>query len=140
MRGPYEREVYYYETDRMQIVHHSNYIKWLEEARLWFMRDFGYDYARIEEQGILIPVLSVETTYRKAFKYGDVFQIYTSSRHFNGVKCCFEYEIRNKATGELHSTAKSSHCFVDTELRPINLKKKFPEIYEAFLAQVEKEN
>ena len=46
---PYERSVYYYETDRMQIVHHSNYIRWIEEARLDWMRQIGWDYKSIED-------------------------------------------------------------------------------------------
>ena len=48
---PYERSVYYYETDRMQIVHHSNYIRWIEEARLDWMKQIGWDYKSIEDDG-----------------------------------------------------------------------------------------
>ena len=46
---PYDRSVYYYETDRMQIVHHSNYIRWIEEARLDWMKQIGWDYKSIED-------------------------------------------------------------------------------------------
>ena len=56
---PYERMVYYYETDRMGIVHHSNYIRWFEEARLDWMKQIGWDYKTIEDDNIIIPVLSV---------------------------------------------------------------------------------
>lgn len=139
MLGPYEREVYYYETDRMQIVHHSNYARWLEEARMWYMEQIGYDYPGLEAKGILIPVLSVETVFRQAFRYGDTFQIYLASVKFNGVKSEFKYEIRNKANGELYSTGHSSHCFTDKDLKPFNMKKQFPKMYEDFVSYVEKE-
>lgn len=139
MHGPYEREVYYYETDRMQIVHHSNYARWLEEARMWFMKEIGYDYPLLEAKGILIPVLSVETQFRKAFKYGDTFQIYLSSVKFNGIKSEFKYEIRNKENGELYTTGRSSHCFTDVDLKPFNMKKLYPQMFADFASYVEKE-
>lgn len=134
MYGPYERQVYYYETDRMQIVHHSNYVRWLEEARMWYMDQIGVPYHELEGNGIMIPVLSVATEYRKAFKYGDVFQVYLDCVKFNGVKCEFEYKILNKSTGELHTTGKSSHCFVTLDMKPFNMKKTNPDIYEKFIS------
>lgn len=139
MFGPYERAVYYYETDRMQIVHHSNYIKWMEEARTWYLDEIGVPYHEMEAAGIMIPVLSVNVEYRKAFVFGDVFQIYIKPVKFNGVKGCFEYEIRNKATGELHSTGSSSHCFVTTDLKPLNMKKVYPDFYNKMHAPLEAE-
>ena len=65
---PYERSVYYYETDRMGIVHHSNYIRWFEEARVDFLNQIGYPCSQIEEEGIMMPVLSVSSTYKKVFQ------------------------------------------------------------------------
>ena len=136
MFGPYEREVMYYETDRMGIVHHSNYARWFEEARHKYLEAAGIPYAQVESLGILIPVLSVECTYRKAFKYGDVFQVYLQPVKFNGIKAEFTYEVRNKADGELYTTGKSSHCFVDEKLQLLNIKKSHPQVYELFLDPV----
>ncbi len=67
---PYERKIYYYETDQMKIVHHSNYIRWFEEARIDFMKKMGLPYDEIEKRGILIPVLEASCRYKKAFRYG----------------------------------------------------------------------
>ena len=50
---PYERKVFYYETDKMSIVHHSNYIRIFEESRVWFMEQAGMPFEKIEEQGYL---------------------------------------------------------------------------------------
>ena len=55
----YERSVYYYETDQMKIVHHSNYIRWFEEARIYWMEKMGMPYNKMEELGIIIPVVDI---------------------------------------------------------------------------------
>lgn len=129
MLGPYERVVQYYETDMMGIVHHSNYIRWFEEARVWALLEVGYDYRSIEDRGILMPVLSVESSFRKSFSYGDTFQVYLRPVRFNGLKLSYEYEIRNKATGEVHTTGSSTHCFLDRDMNVLNIRKVFPEFY-----------
>lgn len=127
---PYERDVFYYETDQMQIVHHSNYIKWMEEARLNFLRQIGLDYDEMERIGLLIPVLGVSCEYKMAFRYGDTFRIQLKLVDFKQVKFGVTYEIYNASTGALHATATSSHGFVDRQLRPVRLKRDYPDIYE----------
>ena len=49
----YRHIVQYYETDKMGITHHSNYIRWMEEARIDFLRQIGWDYAKLESIGII---------------------------------------------------------------------------------------
>ena len=127
---PYERNVYYYETDRMGIVHHSNYIRWFEEARDDFMIQIGCPYKDLEDEGIMIPVLSVSSTYKKAFGYGDVFEVTIIPRAFNGIKFLMEYEVRNKENDEIYAIGQSTHCFLNTNMRPMLLKKKKPELYD----------
>ena len=56
----YRRNIFYYETDRMQVVHHSNYIRWMEEARIACLNALGVCYAEMEAKGIISPVLSME--------------------------------------------------------------------------------
>lgn len=60
----YQHEVQYYETDRMGITHHSNYIRWMEEARVAFLKEIGWDYAKFEEMGIISPVIDVQCQYK----------------------------------------------------------------------------
>ena len=55
---PYSRRVYYYETDKMGIVHHSNYIRWFEEARVDLIEQAGLPFQLVEEEGLMTPVLS----------------------------------------------------------------------------------
>lgn len=132
MIKPYERKTNYYETDQMALIHHSNYVRYLEEARLYYMEQFGLPYSYVEEQGILIPVLGVSVEYKKAIHYGETVVIQEWMQQFSPVKFSIYYEIRNKKTNELHATATSKHCFVDKTLSPIRLRKEYPQIYEAF--------
>lgn len=132
MIAPFERTVNYYETDRMGIVHHSNYIRFFEESRNYYMEQYGLPYDVIEEAGILIPVLSVEAQYKKPFRFGETMVITEWMTEFSQVKFQVKYEIRNKNTGDLHITGTSEHCFVDGQLRPVRLKKDYSHIYEIF--------
>ena len=64
----YKHKVQYYETDQMSIVHHSNYIRWFEEARIDFLEQIGMNMEEIERNGVQIPVLSVSSNYRSSVK------------------------------------------------------------------------
>lgn len=132
----YEREVQYYETDQMQIVHHSNYIRWFEEARLHAMKFLGVPYEMLEEEGIMIPVLSASAVYRAAFCFGDIFSVRMKIARFNGLKMDIVYEIYNKKTGILSTTGETSHAFLGRDRKPLRLKKEFPEVYGIFKGAV----
>ena len=125
---PYCRTVYYYETDQMAIVHHSNYIRWMEEARTDYMRKNGVDYRDVEAHGIIMPVLGVSCRYRVSARYDDPIAIRTSLSYYNGVRARYRYEIRHGETGVLLAEGESEHCFLDAESRvPLKLKKTHPE-------------
>lgn len=125
----YERDVYYYETDRMGIVHHSNYIKWFEEARIDFLEQANYPFKRIEDEGIMIPVLSAAATYRKPMRFGDIYVVKIIPTFFNGIKFSMKYEVRKKGSDDIYTTGESSHCFVDNDMKPILLRRVNPEMY-----------
>lgn len=136
----YERQVHYYETDQMGIVHHSNYIRWMEEARIHLLSEIGLPYDKMEEDGILVPVLTVNCEYRLAFRFGDEFQIKMKPISFNGVKLQIGYEIYHKETGALHARGESGHCFTDKDMKLLRLKKDYPDVYEGLKTWSEKEN
>lgn len=126
----YIRRINYYETDQMHIVHHSNYIRFFEEARLYWMEKNGLDYKTVEDKGLLIPVLFVNAKYIKPAKYGDTIRIRTAMTSFKGLKFSFEYEILNDETKELLVTGESGHAIVDKDLNPVRLRRDYPDIYE----------
>ena len=129
---PYEHHAKYYETDQMGIIHHSNYIKWMEEARMDLMEQIGLSYREMEEMEIISPVLSVEVEYRSMVHFDDIVVIQTKLTKYNGVKMEVEYEMFDKETGELRTVARSSHCFLNRSGQPISLKRSYPEIDTKF--------
>lgn len=135
----YRHKVQYYETDQMKVVHHSNYIRWFEEARTDFLEKAGFSYAWMEEQGIIIPVLSVSAEYKAMVHYGEEVLICPIVTRFNGVRLELRYEVRNAAGGELTTAGTSSHCFLDRNYRPLRLKKEFPQVYAMFAEAAESE-
>lgn len=133
----YTRQVFYYETDKMAIVHNANYLRIFEEARLFFMEQWGAPYPAIEEAGILIPQVDAYVRYRQTLKYGDVFCVEARLTEYNGARMKLEYEIRRQGDEELIATGFTSHCFVDEAKRmPLTLKRRFPEFHEKLLAAV----
>ena len=130
---PYEREVFYYETDRMGIVHHSNYIRWLEEARTHFYAQTGFTYPMIEDMGMMIPVLSSYCEYKIPFRFGDRIKLNIIPVQYNGVRFGFEYEICDAVTGELRAKGSSSHCFSDYDLKPVRLDRTHADMHEAWI-------
>ena len=129
----YERKINYYETDKMGIVHHSNYIRYFEEARCEYMTMAGLPYKEMEDNGVLIPVTGVKCEYKTPVKFEDVVEIKAVVSKFTGVRMDVKYIITNKNTGDLVVTGETNHCFVDEDFRPVNLKKKSLEMYNRIL-------
>lgn len=129
---PYEHKVQYYETDQMGVVHHSNYIRWFEEARTDFMEQMGMGYDEMEDSGIISPVLSVEADYLRMVRFGESVTIDTKVREYNGIKLTVEYEIVDNKTGMVHCHGLTKHCFLNRNGRPVSLKKDFPDFHEMF--------
>ena len=126
----YKHQVKYYETDKMGITHHSNYIRFMEEARTDFLCQLGFDYAKLEEMGIISPVVSVECKYKATSTYPDVIEISVSVEEVKAAKVRFKY-IMKKADGTVCIEASSEHCFLTKDGKIARLKKDFPDFYEA---------
>ena len=132
---PYEHKVQYYETDKMGIVHHSNYIRWMEEARIDFLDQIGWNYKVMEDNGIISPVTSVESKYKCNTVFGDVISIEVSVTEFKGIRLKLGYVMRRGDV--VVNEATSEHCFLDEEGKIVNIKKVKPEFYETLAGLVE---
>lgn len=124
----YIHKVHYHETDRMGITHHSNYIRWMEEARVDFLDQVGYGYARMERDGIVSPVIGMECQYKHPSTFDDRIRIRVEVEEFRGVRLVIGYQMTNAADGTLVLTGRSTHCFTTPDGKPIILKKQFPEL------------
>ena len=129
---PYRRRAQYYETDQMAIVHHSNYIRWFEEARVDWFEQMGLPFAQIEAMGIQIPVVSCAARYHVSARFGDTVEIFLVCRTYNGVRLAVSYEVRSKTTGTLLATGESEHCFLNPAGKVLNLARKFPQVDKIF--------
>ena len=123
----YIHKVNYYETDKMGITHHSNYIRWMEEARIDFLKQIGFGYDKVEEKGIISPVIAVECDYKISTTFGDDIEIEVEIEEFKGVKLIIKYVMKKISTNDIVLIGKTKHCFVNKENKPIILKKEYPD-------------
>ena len=120
--------VQYYETDKMGITHHSNYIRWMEEARLDYLKQAGLPYEELEEMGVFSPVVSAACKYKAPTTFPETVRITVTAESFNGLRLCFRYEMRKG--NQLAATGRSEHCFVDADGKLLRLKRDLPQLYE----------
>lgn len=129
---PYEHKVQYYETDKMGIVHHSNYIRWFEEARVDFLDQVGLGYEKMEKDGVISPVVGVDCRFRNMTRFGETVLLYIRIEKFNGIRLVAAYEVREKETGEIRCTGTSTHCYLNEAGKPVNLKITCPDYYAVY--------
>jgi acyl-CoA thioester hydrolase len=127
-----EIEVRYAETDQMGVVYHANYLVWMELGRTQIIKDLGFNYAEMEKDGIISPVLDIQATYKKPLRYGQKALVKTWIDEYDGLRVNYGYEIYNDE-GDLSVTGISKHVCVNKDtFRPISVKRKYPEWHEAY--------
>lgn len=124
----YQHKVQYYETDKMGIVHHSNYIRWMEEARIDFLGQIGWDYKKLEDSGIISPVTAVECKYKCSTMFSDLITISVQVEEFKGVKLKLRYEMTKEDV--LVCEGYSEHCFLNADGKIMNLKREHSAFYD----------
>ena len=128
----YLHRVQYYETDGMRIVHHANYIHWMEEARIAYMEEAGYGYDRMEADGIAIPVLGIDCQYKSMMRFGQICRVLVRVTKLTPVRMSLSYEFYDSETDTLCGTATSNHCFIGKNGRPVSLKKYLPKVFDLY--------
>lgn len=149
----HKMRVQYKDTDRMGVVHHGNYITWFEVGRTEWMRHYGMNYYKMEEQGLLLPVLHAEVDYKKSAHFDDCVVIYSKVATYSPVRLEFHYEARKiteeeykqmdtmttaEPFGELLAKGSTKHMWVNPEWKPVRLNKVAPESYDALQNMMEK--
>ena len=131
----YIHKVHYYETDKMGITHHSNYIRFMEEARMNYLSETGLSMSRLEAEGIASPVISLTCDYKYPSTYDDEIEIEVKLTQYTGVKISLSYVMRNIRTGNVVAEATSDHCIIDTAGRPVAIMKAIPDL-DAVLKEI----
>jgi acyl-CoA thioester hydrolase len=130
---PYFHLAKYYETDQMAVIHHSNYIRWFEEARVDYLEQIGLGYDKIEAAGIYSPVLGVSCEYKSSVRFNETVMILSKLKSFNGIKMIIEYQVLDAETKQLRAVGESKHCFVTTNFKMVSLKKDYKEMYDILI-------
>ena len=122
--------VRYAETDKMGIVHHSVYPIWYEVGRTDFIKKLGLTYSKMEEIGILTPLVELSCKYIEPADYEDELTIKTKITKITPARIVFVYEVYKDETQKTINVGSTTHAFVGKNLKPINIKKYFPQVYE----------
>lgn len=128
--------VQYYETDRMGVTHHSNYIRFMEEARVAYLEQLGFPYAELERRGGISPVTAVNGKYLATTTFDDRVTVDVRVEAFNGVVLTIGYDM-TKQDGTRVFTGSSEHCFLNQEGHFIRLRRDQKEFYEMLMRQLQ---
>jgi acyl-CoA thioester hydrolase len=125
----YSRDVYYYETDKMGVVHHSNYLRWLEEARTFFFNDADLAYVETESYGVMSPITDISVKYKFPARFGDTFTVRLVVTKYTGVRFRVAYTVVNQ-NGDVLLEGESGHAFIDMNHKPVSLARTIPHRHE----------
>jgi len=120
----------------MGIVYHANYFKYFEIGRTEYLREAGYPYSKLEENGIWLPVSSVYCEYKSPARYDDLLTINTRVGELKNVTIVMAYEIYREKTGTLIAKGETKHPVTDNQLRPVRLKNLNPELYKLLIESI----
>lgn len=111
--------VRYGETDQMGVVYHGNYAQYLEVARVEWLRSIDVSYKKMEEEGVMLPVVNLNINFKKPAVYDEVLSVKTKLREKPGLKITIDQEIFNDK-GDLLTTSEITLVFVNmTTKRPM---------------------
>ena len=133
-------KVRYVETDKMGIVHHSVYPIWYELARTDLSKLAGFPYSKMEEEGVLTPLVELNSKYIKPAFYDDELIVTATVSKLTPARVVFSYEVFKKDSDKPINTGYTIHALVNKDMKPINTKKLFPDIYEAMSKMMEDKN
>lgn len=112
-----EVRVRFSEVDSMAVVWHGNYVKFLEDGREAFGREYGAGYHEIYANGYLTPIVKMELNYLKPAVFGDILVVETTYVNTDAAKLVFDYKISRASDGELLAKARTVQVFTDLEGR-----------------------
>ena len=121
----YRHRVHYYETDRMGVTHHSNYIRIMEEARVAYLDAIGASYARMEADGLISPVMAVEGKFLHSTTFDDEIEVGVFVQEMSLLKLKIGYRMR--CGGADVFKGWSLHCFLDKDGRAVRIAERYPQ-------------
>ena len=133
-------KVRYVETDQMGVVHHSHVPVYFEIARTALFKNFIKSYAAIERRGVFAPIVMYSVEILSPAFYEDVLTVRVFPMDYTGVRLTLSYKLIRKDTGEILAKGFTTNVFVDENRKPLNIRNKYPEIYEKVMAVFYEDN
>ena len=123
-------DVRFSETDAMGVVWHGNYLKFFEDGREAFGKQYGLEYLTMFDNGYFTPIVKSEIEHKSPVYYGQVIKVITRYIPAKSAKLLFEYEVFNISTGEISAVGKTMQVFLNKDSRTLELST--PEFYRAW--------
>ena len=121
--------VRYAETDKMGVVYYANYLVWFEVARTDWLRDTGWTYRAMEQEGVGLPVIEAHCDYKSSARYDDEIEIETTARLMSPVRLAFDYRVTRPADGAHIASGYTVHASIDVSGRPVRLPQRVKELF-----------
>jgi len=121
--------VRYAETDKMGVVYYANYLIWFEVGRTDWLRETGWTYRVMEEEGIQLPVIEAHCEYRQGARYDDAVEIRTRGRTLSPVRIQFDYDVIRSADAAVLATGHTVHATIDRNGRPVRMPDRVKDLF-----------
>ncbi len=121
--------VRYAETDKMGVVYHANYLVWFEIGRTDWLRDTGWTYRAMEEDGFQLPVIEAHCEYKQGARYDDELEIRTRAAPASPVRIQFDYEVVRRADGVVLALGHTVHATIGPAGRPARLPDRLKDLF-----------
>ncbi len=131
--------VRYQESDQMGVVYHANYLNWFESGRTELLRQLGFTYRELENQGVLLPVTSADLQFKSPARYDDLISVYARMTTFSGSAATLGQLRSMDLPGELLVTGSTNHVWVNREWKPARLDRALPELFHAIKGALREE-
>ena len=122
----------YADTDRSQVVYHSNYLRYFEFGRTSLMRDVAYPYREIEESGYVYPIIDLGITFYQSLYYDDLMYIHTRPVHLERVRLQFDYVITHAEKDHIICIGYTKHCAANSAGMPVGVDPKTVKLWQTF--------
>ncbi|OFW45604.1 MAG: hypothetical protein A3J29_15210 [Acidobacteria bacterium RIFCSPLOWO2_12_FULL_67_14b] len=113
----------------MGVVYYANYLVWFEVGRTDWLRDTGWSYRAMEEDGLALPVIEAHCDYRLSAKYDDEIEIRTRARRLSPLRIQFDYEAVRRADGAAIASGHTVHATIDRQGRPVRLPERVKDLF-----------
>lgn len=129
-------QVRFYETDMMEVAHHTNHLRWFEMGRVEFFRSCGISLWDMMNEGIVFPITKVSCEYKESARFDDIITVEVTVAKLTRAQCVFTYRLVREADGALIATGETQNVFTDKETGKII---RLPDVfYKAMVAKAAK--